>query len=1019
MIVPKHYENLKVLHENTLPTRNYYIPASKDQGSLVADRSGSDRYLDLNGTWSFRYYPSIYDVTEEFFAEGYDSSDFDELPVPSVWQTHGYDSAQYTNFKYPYPLDPPFVPHENPAGAYIREFDYSVDKDAPLAHLVFEGVDSCYYVWVNGTYVGYSQVSHATAEFDITDHLKEGKNKLAVLVLKWCDGSYLEDQDKFRTSGIFRDVYLLNRPVSHLANYFVTTSLEGKQARVTIDALFAGEATNTKLELKDAVGQAVASGSFAEGSKREGFTHSAELVVENPVLWNPEVPYLYDLLLSTDNEVIHDRVGIREITIKHNVLYLNGAPFTFRGVNRHDSDPVLGPAVPYEHVKRDLELIKQHNFNSIRSSHYPNSPYFYQMCDEYGFLVMSEADNESHGAQVQYLADNSFENQTNHWNERISDNPAFNESTLDRMQHCVIREQNRPSVISWSAGNECGYGCTLENALAWVKSYDSSRITAYESSYYDDNKRSYDYSNIDLYSRMYPPFEDMYEYLNSNPDKPFLLIEYCHAMGNGPGDFEDYFQVIDNNQAMCGGFIWEWCDHAVFAGENTDGKAKYLYGGDHAETVHDGNFCMDGLVYPDRTPHTSLLEYRNVARPARIVNFDSANGELTLRNYMDFINLNDHVEISWEIRRNGILLAEGSLELTEDVAPHQLVTVTLDAELPKDGDCYLLLKYTALGSGELLPAGTLLGFEETPIRSLSSKNEDVEKMFVLGQPSADLKVAETDREISIEGENFVYTFNKLTGTWNQLQTKGRDLLEQPMDINIWRAPTDNDMYIKEKWLEARYDQTSTHAYATVWSEDTDGSVVISSVMSLVAPTVQPILRINATWKVEPTGIIRSSMHVVRAPEFPVLPRFGVRMLLPEAMDTVRYLGMGPQESYRDKHQGSYHAIFDARVSDLHEDYVTPQENGSRWDCSYVTLSDSATELAATAEQKFSFNASAYAQEELTACKHNFELEKSGSTVLCLDYALNGIGSNSCGPEVLEKYQFNDEEFTFSLTLKIS
>lgn len=1014
MIVPKHYENLAILHEHTLEPRNYYVPASRDMGALVADRAESDRYTDLNGTWSFRYYPSVYDVTEEFFAADFDHSDFDEIPVPSVWQSHGYDAPQYTNFKYPYPQDPPFVPHENPAGAYVREFDYSPAAHAERAHLVFEGVDSCYYVWVNGAYVGYSQVSHATAEFDVTEHLTEGKNKLAVLVLKWCDGSYLEDQDKFRTSGIFRDVYILNRPANHLRSYFVSTELADDQATVRVDATFAGTPAVTAT-LQDAAGQTVATGSFTPGSERAGFTHALRLNIEKPQLWNPENPYLYDLVFEAENEVIHERVGVREIEIRHNVLYLNGAPFTFRGVNRHDSDPVLGPAVDIEHVQRDLELIKQHNFNAIRSSHYPNSPYFYQLCDEYGFLVMSEADNESHGTQVQYLQDNSFENQVKHWNERIADNPEFNESTLDRMQLCVIREQNRPSVIAWSAGNECAYGCTLENALAWVKGYDPERITAYESSYYDDHKRSYDYSNIDLYSRMYPPFEDVQKYLSSDPDKPFLLIEYCHAMGNGPGDFEDYFQLIDNNRAMCGGFVWEWCDHAVYAGIAPSGKRRYLYGGDHGETVHDGNFCMDGLVYPDRTPHTNLLEYRNVARPARVVAFDSATGRLTLRNYLDFTHLNEYVDAAWEIRRNGKVVAEGTLPLPEDVAPHRDVTLTLDAELPTSGDCYLIVKFTAAQDRPLLPAGTFLGLDETPIQVLDPTNEDVQKILETPRFLQELKVAENDRYIEVSGEKFTYVFNKLTGVFHQLTVEGRELLDAPMDINIWRAPTDNDMYLREKWEEARFHQASTHAYSSTVVQDGE-NVMIKSVLSVVAPTVQPILRVNALWQIEPSGLIRTSLKVTKASEFPVLPRFGLRLQLPKSMNTVRYYGMGPEESYRDKHRASYHGVFEATVEDLHEDYLMPQENGSHWDCSYVQVGEGTHALGVTAREKFSFNASPFTQEELTAKKHNFELEHSGSTVLCIDFAQNGIGSNSCGPEVLERYQFNDEEFLFEVTL---
>ena len=553
MIVPRYYEDLKIVHENTMPYRAYYMPSSHDMGPLVENRYASDRVTELNGTWQFQYFKSIYDLEEKFYELGYDCSKFTKVEVPGVWQNYGYDSHQYTNVRYPIPLDPPYVPQENPCGAYIKKFVYQKPEKAPKAYLNFEGVDSCFYVWVNGTYVGYSQVSHATSEFDVTDALADGENTLAVLVLKWCDGTYLEDQDKFRMSGIFRDVYLLNRPEQVIYDYFTTTELREGQAVLTVKARYQGQTVPAKLTLYDADHKAVVSQVLNEEAGTE-YTHKAVMLVKEPKLWNPEQPYLYTLVLETEGEVITDRIGIREIVVKDAVLYVNGTAIKFKGVNRHDSDPVTGFVIGLEQMKKDLQMMKESNFNAVRSSHYPNAPYFYQLCDEYGFFVIAEADNESHGTQSQYLKDSSWENVSRKWNERISDNPDFIPATMDRTKLCVHREKNRPCIIIWSMGNECGYGCTFEEALKWTKSFDPARLTCYESSFYRNDRRKYDYTNIDIFSRMYPSLEEIQEYMEEKPDKPFLLIEYCHAMGNGPGDLEDYFKMVYKYDVL-----WRFC----------------------------------------------------------------------------------------------------------------------------------------------------------------------------------------------------------------------------------------------------------------------------------------------------------------------------------------------------------------------------------------------------------------------------------------------------------------------------
>lgn len=1103
MTIPHHYENLHILHENTMPDRNYYIPAEKAYSTPLDARDHSNRVQFLNGTWKFRYYDSIYNLQDEFYSEGYDVSGFDDIPVPSVWQMHGYDYHQYTNVRYPFAFDPPYVPKDNPCGAYVTDFIYDQNEDAPLAHLNFEGVDSCFYVWLNGRYVGYSQVSHSTSEFDITEFIRNGSNRLCVLVLKWCDGSYLEDQDKFRMSGIFRDVYILKRSEGAVYDYFIKTSCDDindpTKAEVNIDfTAFTGYScgedrfsskpetevdkdtdSNVDIEVTilNADGSICSSGCVKREicAQNDANTNAAEikttvssssitLSIDSPVLWNAERPYLYTVIIRCAGEVITDRIGIREITIENKIVYINGMPIKFHGVNRHDSDPVTGFTISREQIIKDMSLMKQHNVNAIRTSHYPNAPYFYELCDEYGFYVIDEADIEAHGPSELFYSDNNWDNKAARWNEPIADNPEFCESILDRVKRCVIRDKNRPCVVIWSMGNESAYGVTFEKALAWVKSYDKSRLTHYESAQYTDGKRKYDYSNLDLYSRMYPSISEMAEYIDGDGDKPYILCEYCHAMGNGPGDLEDYFQFFDSHETTCGGFVWEWCDHAIYNGKAANGKAMYAYGGDSGETIHDGNFCMDGLVYPDRRPHTGLLEFKNIHRPARIANYDGANGILTLHNYLDFTDIRDYLTMSYEVTCDGQVVTSGNIDVPS-VAPHGDGTVSLSpvtniqkslsdlyASSHSDVSCssdvanytkdiithrmFLRVIYKAACDSAFVREGDVLGFDEIELGSQdlnkaltsdTTQNLTEQDPTALDTISAPLHILETDAEFVISGSNFEYTFDRNTGNFAGIAVDGQELLAAPCDKTIWRAPTDNDRNIKREWLRAHYDMTYERTYETSCIIK-EGYAVISCSSSLAAPTVQPVLRIKTEWTISAEGTITSRMHVTKNSEFPMLPRFGVRMILKKDMRNVRYIGMGPYESYVDKHHASWHGAFSASIDDMHEDYIMPQENGSHYDCSYVQIGSlrendiktdmSAHSITATSTVPFSMNASPYTAEELTNAAHNYELPESGKSILCIDYRQNGIGSNSCGPELDEKYRFDEDEWEFGFTMHV-
>lgn len=1007
MMIPRYYEDLSILHDNTMPMRSYYIPASQKMNTLIEHREDSDRFQLLNGVWKFQYYKSVYDLKEAFYRTSFNTKDFDDITVPGVWQIAGYDSPQYTNIRYPFPFDPPYLPQDIPCGAYVRKFTYHENIDAPRIYLNFEGVDSCFFVWLNGKYTGYSQVPHATAEFDVTEFLEEGENTIAVLVLKWCDGSYLEDQDKFRMNGIFRDVYLLKRPERAIWDYHITTQIKENTAKVKLNVTF-DFSIPVSVIIEDQARAVVATGTISDDG-------SIEFKIPNPTLWNTEHPYLYTLTLQSSYETIVDYIALRTIEIRDKVIYFNGQKIKFRGVNRHDSDPETGFTVSVPQIKKDLSLMKQHNFNSIRSSHYPNAPYFYQMCDLYGFMVIEEADIEAHGPYMLYRKEDTDYNRFKRWNEKIADDPIWEESILDRVQHMVQRDKNRFCIVMWSIGNESAYGCNFEKALRWTKKFDPYRLTQYESARYRNYDVTYDYSNLDLYSRMYPAMNEIEEYLEEDGSKPFLLVEYCHAMGNGPGDLEDYFQLIQKDDRMCGGFVWEWCDHAIAHGKTESGKTIYYYGGDHDEELHDGNFCMDGLVFPDRTPHTGILEYKNVYRPVRVVSYDQETGKLVLHNYLDFDDLKDYLDIRFEVIKDGLSTVQKGKLSPFSVMPHTDGVTELNVTIPSEGKIYLKLIYRLKKETPFLKKNFILGFDEILLKNEDGRNQMALSWLEKTDQVKEIRVHETDTEVTINSKDFTYTLDRRTGLFEQMQFSGHNYLIHPMELNIWRAPTDNDMYLKSEWKRARYDKAYTRAYTVETIQNMHGIFIVSHV-AVVADSIQKILDITINWKIDNDGKLSSVMYVEKDDEFPVLPRFGIRMFLDKRLKNVSFYGMGPQESYRDKHQGAYHALFRTKINDLHEDYIRPQENGSHFDCDYVVFSASQFGIAAAAEKPFSFNASCYTQEKLEDTAHNYELEESDSIVFCLDYALNGIGSNSCGPALLEKYQFDDTSFQLEFTL---
>ncbi len=997
--LPAYHEDPSALHIGCEENRSYYIPYAP--GELT----DSSRLHLLNGDWDFCFYQTPFEL-EDFTSPNYLYMNYHTIPVPSCIQNHGYDHHQYTNVNFPFPYDAPYVPTKNPTCVYHRSFVIKEDLSRYEQYLNFEGVDSCFYLYINQAFVGYSQVSHSTSEFNITPYLKEGENDITVVVLKWCDGSYLEDQDKFRMTGIFRDVYLLVRPINHIRDFFVKTHLKDNytKSEVTIDFSYAGSEVPITCMLTDAENNLIAS--------QPVMLPSVTMEVDNPVLWNAEHPYLYTLILSTEDEVIYQKVGIRCIDIKDDVVYINGVKVKFKGTNRHDSDPVTGYTISKEQALRDLTLMKEANINAIRTSHYPNAPWFVGLCNEYGFYVVAESDLEAHGAVAFYggsYADTYGD---------LVQMEIYAKAILDRNQRNVIRDKNNPCIVMWSMGNEAGYSKAFEDTGLWIKSYDSTRLLHYEGSVHLQGGHINDTSMLDVFSTMYASVPSIEDYLASNP-KPYMLCEFVHAMGNGPGDIEDYFNCIYAHDRFVGAFVWEWCDHALYRGITADGRKIFHYGGDSGEYPHDSNFCVDGMVSPDRIPHPALLEYKNVIRPVRATLVSAKDGLIELENKLDFTNLKDYLTVQAILFYDGNAVETYNLGAV-DIESHNKATIQIPyiksylTDVDKNCSVTLKLIYTQSKAQPLTAIGHELGFDQLFLKeSCKPFHHAKERM------GPALTIEENSSKVIIVGANFCYCYNKLQANFDSMVINQNELLEKPLEYNIWRAPTDNDRNIRYEWDKAGYNRPIVRVYKTQITQEEDYTS-IHSCFSITAIQVQHIIDLEALWYIANDGTVTLELDGKRSTVFPFLPRLGLRFFLPKEYTMVNYLGYGPNESYIDKRRSSWFARFDSEVKDMYVDYIKPQENSSHYGCTEVTLySPCERSIHVTADTPFSMNVSEYTQEELSIKAHNYELNKLESTVLCIDYKMSGVGSNSCGPALNEKYQLCEELISFKVTFEFN
>lgn len=1002
--IPKYYEDPKTLHIGCEEPHAYFVPYLNEENALTKSREDSKYFQLLNGEWNFRFYNSIIDVEDGFYAADYAiNGNYNKIKVPMNWQMDldkGYDAPNYTNSDYPYPCDPPYVPDDNPCGIYIRDFELDENDLSRDLFLNFEGVDSCFYLWINGKFVGYSQVSHMTSEFNINEFVHTGTNRIAMLVLKWCDGSYLEDQDMWRMSGIFRDVYILKRSRrGRIRDFYITTELKKKFTKCILNADIdiVGD-REVAYRLVSPHGEEIASGETVNGK--------VKLKFDNPILWSDESPMLYDLFLDVSDEVVLVKLGIKDLTISKSVLYLNGQKIKIKGVNRHDSHPLFGHATPIEHVLEDLYIFKRHNVNAVRTSHYPNDPRFLEMCDQLGFLVIDESDLEAHGFSTS--VDGFF---FDRWS-LLANDPDWKDAYIDRARRMFERDKNHVSVIFWSLGNESGCGDNHQAMYDFIKSRNKNVIVHYENA-------NYRYSELagkflgncsDVESWMYPSIEKCREILSSKKrkNKPLYLCEYCHAMGNGPGDLVDYWELIESDDKFCGGCIWEYTDHSV-AIPDGNGGYKYTYGGDFNDMPNAGNFCVDGLVYPDRTPHTGFEEAKYVYQPF-FADY-AGNGDVTIKNRNFFVGLDD-VGINWDIKSDGKVIASGEISgLMLMPREKKEFSIFDPSAYSFTGETYLTLHFVNRTDKLWAEAGYEIGLKQFKLKSVPTARTALATTSVIAD--------ENDRYVEITVGNVKYVFDKAYGKLNKISFGDTELISKPVEINLYRAYIDNDsQYYREKWYKVGMEKLGQKCHS-ITVDKSDDRVEVTVDLAIGVYTFEPIFEGKVTYTFLPDTSVLINVNGKKAERMDVLPRIGLQLIMPEGFESYEYFGYGPKESYIDKKSYAYVDSFKMTVTENFEHYVRPQENSSHYATKWTRVyNGEGIGLFCRGENigDFSSNAQHFTPQMIREAKHDYELQPLKETVLSIDYKMAGTGSGACGPDLAEKYSINDKAFNFTFRI---
>ena len=968
MKTPAYHKSLETLHVNCLEPRAYFIPFADEKTAASRERSESDYFVPLCGEWDFRFFKSFEDVLREP-PEYVGESGFDKISIPRSWQTYtdrGYDVPLYSNLEYPFPTDPPFVPDENPCGLYVRKFTLDKKLFSRDLFLNFEGVDSCFYVWLNGKFVGFSEVSHCMSEFDVTDFAVSGENTLCVLVVKWCPGTYLEDQDCFRFSGIFREVYLLARGKERLDDIFVKSyvSDDFNSAELRIEAKLS---TPCDIKYKLVAPNGV---TVSEGVGGEKFSIS----VDSPVLWNDEQPELYELWLTVGDEIVLLDTAVRRFEIKDGICLLNGKAVKARGINRHDSNPVTGHAVTLDDMIEDIMLIKRANCNMIRTSHYPNDPRFLALCDKYGIMLTDEADIETHGMGYDWEGEWDW----TRWSH-LSSAPEWHEAYVDRAKRLFERDKNHGCVVLWSLGNESGAGVNHRAMAQYIRSRDDRALVHYENSHLEfkavpEGENFADISDVE--SRMYAGTEYIENYLNNKEyTKPFYMCEYVCSMSTG--DVYPFWDLVEKYDNNFGGCIWEWCDHAVNVPDE-NGNARYFYGGDFGDFPNSSICCIDGLVYPDRTPRPGYFDMKRVYQQYSAEY--NGNGSVTVTSRRRFTSLDD-TAIHWTLSESGKTVSEGTTAVLSTPAQGSTTVKLFD---PTDFDslpsCLLTLSFVSTKDTPWAEKGFETGFEQFVLKDYTP--------YV--PKDGRVELSENDRFAVIKAGNIAYTFDKPYGRISSITCGCKELLSAPVEPQMWRAPCYN-RGSSEMWRLKNFRYAAQKTYSCLVCE-TDGGVCIKTKIAIGGPSCPPVIHADVDYKFTPDGCVTLCFDGDVIEKCPILPKVGYRLFMPAENESVSYFGFGPREAYVDRYKSQRLGLWNTTATDNFEHYIRPQENGAHYGTRFAEVYSNAAGLRFEpfGMEHFSFNAQHFTAQMLEDTKHDFELEPLEDTVVSLDWRMTGI-----------------------------
>jgi beta-galactosidase/beta-glucuronidase len=1068
------WENPALLHRNREQPRASMFPFSDEKKALGGRRCDDKTYLSLNGKWRFCYCPAPFEAPVNFSAAFFNDRHWNMIAVPGNWQMQGYGRPVYTNINYPFPIDPPFVPTDNPVGIYRRTFSLPANWKGKKIFLNFEGVNSAFYVWINSRQAGFSKGSRMPSEFDISQYVKTGRNNITVQVFQWSDASYLEDQDMWRLSGIFRDVYLLAVPMLHIRDAHVMTDLvddysngvlslrlniknydrkavkgctveiklldqagrpavrgqlSGEAPRGKPRGIFArlggasGEAWAEPCEAKNAILSCHSSSGATEDPPQEpqgilakkgdvAFKPGMEREwrwqgrVENVKKWNAEEPDLYTLLvklIGPDQKIIEVqkiRVGFRKVEIAGKRLLINGRPVKVRGTNRHEFHPDYGYAMPYETMVQDILLMKRHNINTVRTSHYPDDPRWYELCDEYGIYLVDEADLETHG--FGYTAPDIP--------ARL---PMWRKAFLDRAVRLVERDKNHPSVIIWSLGNEAGYGPNHYAMSKWIKKRDRSRPIHYE--------RTADRKTVDIVSVMYPMMTRLEgEGRRTNDARPFLMCEYAHSMGNAPGNFKEYWETIWKYPRLIGGCVWEWVDQGIRR-RSPEGREYFAYGGDFNDQPNSGNFCIDGMIFPDRRPHPALIEYKKIIQPLAVNAVQGVKNTFKIINRYDFLSLN-HLTGYWTVFEDGEKKGRGKFVLPR-VLPRQSFEFILPSKMIKDrpaGQQWVNFRFTLSRAVKWAPAGHEIAVEQILLPS------KIRQPVMLRQDRMPpLTLAETNRQLAVKGKDFTVLFDKHHGIISSWSFGGRALVKSGPLLQLWRAPIDNDKRSAPEWRKFGFDRLQ-HRIEEIDFRRVNKSLIRFNVHAILGAFSMPperslllrVFKAHYCYYCFGSGDIIIQIKLNALIDLPRLPRVGLCLSLPGYFNHVKWYGRGPHENYIDRRESAFLGVYEGLVAGQYVPYIKPQENGGKTGVRWISLTGKhGIGFAAFAMPEMEASVHHNTAEDFTLAMHTHEVKPRNETILNLDYRQNGLGNASCGPGPLEKYILKIKSLTFAVRLK--